>query len=255
MAGLQVFGTITKTKVATGADLVGYSGFSASNYLQQPYNADLDFGTGDFCINFWITSPITTFNYPFQRAVANGGISMEINSSGQVSVYATGNTNYTNFVTPTGNNAFTPNVWTLVTIVRSSGNSFLYLNGKVATTGTSTVDLDFADAPLRIGSRVSGLYPVQGSMALFRISATAPSPEQIKKIYDDEKVLFQENAKAVLYGSSDAVTALAYDDSNGILSVGTSAGRSDFQGLRRVNNTTNAVGAAISASNGLIVEE
>jgi hypothetical protein len=94
-----------------------------------------------------------------------------------------------------------------------------------------------------------------GSIALTRISATAPSPEQIKKIYEDEKVLFQDNAQATLYDDSDAVTALAYDDTTNILSVGTSAGRSDFQGLRRVNNTTNAVGAAISASNGLIVEE
>ena len=180
---------------------------------------------------------------------------MEINSSGQISVYATGNTNYTNFVTPTGSNAFTPNVWTMLTIVRSGVTSYLYINGKVATTGLTAVDYDFADAPLRIGSRVSGLYPVQGSMALFRASATAPSPEQIAKIYEDEKVLFQENAQATLYGSSDAVTALAYDDSTELLHVGTSAGRSVFQGLRRVDNTTTAVGAAISASNGLVADE
>ena len=37
--GLQVFGTVTKTAVATGADLVGYSGFSSSNYLHRPYNS------------------------------------------------------------------------------------------------------------------------------------------------------------------------------------------------------------------------
>ena len=48
--GLQVvYGTVTNSPVATGADLVAYSGFSASNYLEQPYNSDLDFGTGDFC--------------------------------------------------------------------------------------------------------------------------------------------------------------------------------------------------------------
>ena len=94
-----------------------------------------------------------------------------------------------------------------------------------------------------------------GSLALFRISATAPSPEQIKKIYEDEKVLFQDGAQATLYGSSDAVTALAYDDSTDLLHVGTSAGRSVFQGLRRVDNTTDAVGAAISASNGLVAED
>jgi hypothetical protein len=93
------------------------------------------------------------------------------------------------------------------------------------------------------------------AMALFRITNTIPSAEQIKKIYEDEKVLFQDGAQATLYGSSDAVTALAHDSDTGILSVGTSAGRSDFRGLRRVNNTTTAVGVAISASNGMIVEE
>ena len=94
-----------------------------------------------------------------------------------------------------------------------------------------------------------------GSMALFRYSKSAPSPEQIKKMYEDEKVLFQENAKATLYGSSDAVTALGYDDSTNIIYAGPSAGRSEFQGLRRINNTTDAVTTAISASNGLVAEQ
>ena len=94
-----------------------------------------------------------------------------------------------------------------------------------------------------------------GSMALFRYSKSAPSSEQIKKMYEDEKVLFQENAKATLYGSSDAVTALAYDEVTDQLHVGTSSGRSDFQGLRQINNTTDAVTAAISASNNLVAEK
>jgi hypothetical protein len=92
-------------------------------------------------------------------------------------------------------------------------------------------------------------------LALLRISATAPTAEQIAKIYNDEKPLFQENAQATLYGTSNAVTALAYDDDTELLHVGTSAGRSVFQGLRRVDNTTDAVGAAISASNGLVAED
>jgi NADP-dependent 3-hydroxy acid dehydrogenase YdfG len=93
------------------------------------------------------------------------------------------------------------------------------------------------------------------NLALARYALTAPSAEQIAKIYNDEKHLFQTNAKATLYGTSDAVTALAYDDDTELLHVGTSAGRSEFQGLRRVNNTTDAVSAAISASNGFIVED
>jgi len=51
------------------------------------------------------------------------------------------------------------------------------------------------------------------------------------------------------------VTALAYDDDTNLLSVGTSAGRSDFQGLRRVANTTTAVSTFISAGNNMIVEQ
>ena len=79
---------------------------------------------------------------------------------------------------------------------------------------------------------IASIWRFGGSLALLRLSATAPTAEQIKKMYNDEKHLFQENAKATLYGSSDAVTALAYDDDTELLHVGTSAGRSVFQGLR-----------------------
>ena len=90
---------------------------------------------------------------------------------------------------------------------------------------------------------------------MFRVSHSAPSAEQIRKIYNDEKVLFQENANATLYGSSDAVTALAYDEKTNLLHVGTSSGRSDFNGLRRINNTTEAVTTAISAYDGSIAQQ
>jgi hypothetical protein len=111
-------------------------------------------------------------------------------------------------------------------------------------------------AKLRFGGRFDNTTNYfRGDLALFRASATAPSAEQVAKIYNDEKHLFQDGAQATLYGSSDAVTALAYDDTTDLLHVGTSAGRSVFQGLRRVDNTTDAVGAAISASNGLVAED
>ena len=84
---------------------------------------------------------------------------------------------------------------------------------------------------------------------------TAPSSEQIKKMYEDEKVLFQDNAKAVLYGTSDAVNALAYDDDTRLLHVGTSSGRSVFNGLRRIDNTTTAVARSLSAANGMVAED
>ena len=122
----------------------------------------------------------------------------------------------------------------------------------------STSDGSYTDtnAILEIGhSPGSGSSEAGLELALFRVSASIPSPEQIKKIYEDEKHLFQENAACTLDGTSDAVNALAFDDTTKLLHVGTSTGRNDFQGLRRINNTTTAVTTAISASNGLVAEQ
>ena len=74
-------------------------------------------------------------------------------------------------------------------------------------------------------------------------------------MYYDERQLFQENAKCSLYGTSNQVIAVAYDDTNDILHAGTSSGRSEFVGLNRINNTTTAVTTAISASDGLVAEQ
>jgi hypothetical protein len=143
-------------------------------------------------------------------------------------------------------------------VVSSSGtNHRIYIDGELDVSASVAAKNVSAATPLWLG--IAGGYlaipATYTSLALFRISATAPSPEAIKRIYEDEKVLFQENAKAVLYGTSDAVTALAFDDTTNLLHVGTSAGRSVFQGLRRVDNTTDAITAAISASNGLVAED
>ena len=149
--------------------------------------------------------------------------------------------------------------WTLVVGVREGGYLKTYTNGvQTGTSVASTYNISSTTFEFGVGGYWTGSAWSQmmaGKIALLRISATVPSAEQIKKIYEDEKFLFQENAKATLHGTSDAVTALAYDDGTELLHVGTSAGRSVFQGLRRIDNTTDAVGAAISASNGMVAEE
>jgi len=267
--GLQVFGTVTKTAVATGADLVAYSGFSTSNYLQQPYNSDLDFGTGDFCINLWFKTPdVTEFGVLLHRSATQDGDG-NWSSSGKIIQIEFNTTNLRNGIYSNGfgnganvdisNGTYSNNTWTMHTFLRKSGSTEVYKDGVLVgslTSSDSAQDLTNTSASTRIGNRPNvGDRPFNGELSLYRIAATAPSPEQIKKIYEDEKVLFQENAKATLYGSSDSVTALAYDDDTELLHVGTSAGRSEFQGLRRINNTTDAVGTAISASNELVVED
>jgi hypothetical protein len=147
--------------------------------------------------------------------------------------------------------------WTHVVYTKVGDVYSAYLNGEYYTSNKGTSGTLYTTSrPFMIGSGHTNNNIVgDPKYALLKLSKTAPTPDQIKKMYEDEKVLFEENAKATLYGTSDEVTALAYDDSTNLLHAGTSAGRSVFQGLRRIDNTTDAVGTAISAVNGMVVEE
>lgn len=252
MAGLQVFGTITKTKVATGADLVGYSGFSASNYLQQPHNSDLEFGTGDFCYMGWI-KPTSTTGWIISQGVVGSsfyGASLLFNG-GYLRLY-TLDTTSSSVVDGT---APATGSWSHVCGIRRNGVLEVWVNGSlVASNAVTNRNLNNTSNVTRIGLGTDNLSPIAGSLALIRISATAPTPEQMSKIYRDEAPLFQEGAKAVLAGTSDAVTSLAYDDDQQELLVGTSQYTSVFRGLRRVEEISGSA-SAISASNGLRVIE
>ena len=255
---LTVNGTITRSAVNTGNDLVAYSGFSSSNYLQQPYNSDLDFGTDDFYVMGW-----------FKRTAA--ATEMILSAKDSVShtagfaVYLTTAKFY--FVTRESSTVSRLNPdftgsgeWQHFVCVRDTTGTklYLYIDGVLYDSDTVTARdcSPGSGGEMAIGvTAFDYLVPYDGSLSLIRIGAGAPTADQIKKIYEDEKHLFAEGAQATLYGSSDAVTALAYDDTTDLLHVGTSAGRSVFHGLQRVDNTTDAVGVAISAENGLVVED
>ncbi len=256
---LGVIGTIIKTPVATGAELVAYSGFSNStNYLRQPHNEDYNVGTGDFYIMCWAKG--NEYTLWFRKGDGNLDMRCEFPVSG-------GDQNKPRFSMNNGGigmsfyatQAFDTTTWHhCVWVKRGARRGELYIDGKLDNSVDINSDLSLNETGTNftIGARAdNGEEVFNGSISLFRIGASAPSAEQIKKIYEDEKHLFHENAKATLYGSSDAVTALAFDDTTNLLHVGTSAGRSDFQGLRRINNTTDAVTTAISASNGLVAEQ
>jgi hypothetical protein len=256
---LTVNGTVTRTAVATGAELVGYSGLSASNYLEQPYNADLDFGTGDFCVMGWIkeaaNSAVETI-LERDSATTAQRFTLAVDASGFLTFICDDDTTAR---TATSTIAIDNGTWThFAATYDGAGGLRIYLNGALndTETGAALLTLNNAAAVLRVGLAVDGAEPLtNGSLALLRISATDPTAEQIAKIYEDEKFLFQENAACTLYGASDSVTALAHDPDTNLLHVGTSAGRSVFQGLRRVDNTTTAVDTAISASGALVAEE
>ena len=249
--GLAVYGTITKSAVATGSNLVAYSGFNTTtNYLEQPYNSSLSFGTGDFSVTCWYYNNTGT-EIRVQRTTggANGWAITLGNAGGDLYIH---NGDFSTFASFAG--LSNTGVWNHFTFVRRYNDKwYIYKNGVLSGTTTTLSGTNFNDTGTFKVHASSGNSP--NSIALLRVSSTVPSPTQIAKIYNDEKALFQPNSQCTLYGSSDAVTALAYDDTTKLLSVGTSSGRSDFQGLERINNTTTAVTTAISASNGLIAEQ
>ena len=256
---LGVIGTVTRSAVATGADLVAYSGFTDDDYLSQPYNSNLDFGTGDYYMSIWAKGGGSNQCLMIREHGASDedGAILIFQSSGKYNFYSrqNGTATWTAF---SATSATYGDYWSHVVLVRTGGTLYGYVNGKLEGSTSFTGDVSNNDAEIYIGRRnptVNNTQEYSGSLALARIGGSAPSAEQVEKMYEDEKVLFLENAKCTLYGSSDAVTALGYDEDTELLHVGTSSGRSDFQGLRRINNTTTAVTTAISASDELIAEQ
>jgi len=260
------YGTITRSAVSTGADLVAYSGWSDSNFLRQPYNSNLNYGTGDFSVMGWFKMPdISQLGFIFDRAsltTSGGGPRIAIyTESSQLKFYTFNGSSFTEESTSiTGYD----NTWVCFVCNRlSNGNQEMYLNGRLTDSRTGTVrDVSNTASPVTtIGHRYNAAAGAttanifEGSIALLRTSASVLSAEQVKKIYEDEKSLFLENANATLYDDGTGISALAYDEVTDRLHVGTSSGRSDFQGLRRINNTTTAVTTAISAHDGFIVEQ
>ena len=264
---LIVNGTVTRTRVADGAELVGYSGFSAtgdpatSNFLEQPYNSALDFGIGPFSMIWWEKKTVAATRYQFDRRGSDnsGKFTTYSDASGFLSFLAYDN-NGTIIAggTKVATVPATISAWVMQSVVRDvNGTLRLFTNGKLNGEFAFSGDITnvFADAPLVVGNRWDHMNAWEGALALLRISASAPTADQIAKIYEDERKLFQPGAQCTLYGTSDAVTALAHDPKTNLLHVGTLAGRSTFDGLVRVANTETPVTTAISAVNGLIAEQ
>jgi hypothetical protein len=260
--GINIVGSVTKGAVATDAELVGYGTTGSSNYLTQPYNSDYNFGYGDFCIMGW-AKHVGGDQTLFYRGTGNGfqetgGLYLWINNH-KLKFRAGGNRQ---FEVDAPISPMNSGQWHHYVVCRRDGVVYAYQDGVLFY--SQNISVSNIDSSTHITKISSGYYAnnnLSNRLALLRISATAPTSEQIAKIYRDEKPLFQEGAKCTLYGEYDDVSAIAYDDGTELLHAGTSAasgtrGRSVFSGLRRVDHTHNTnISVALSASNGLVVEE
>ena len=264
--GLAVVGSLSTEPVAEGAELRCWSGFSSSNFLQLGHNSALDFGTGRFCIMLWF-NPSNNNDHQtlISRTDREVDISLLSSSNNQeIRIYSLNNAH--DLRAPDSNYQYQVNAWQHVCVCYTGGDTkTVYINGKLdrqitGTDGQYDINSGNTAGQIHIGCRNTGgtmAHPADHTkITLVKISdGEPPTPEQVQKIYNEEKALFAKDAKCTLHGSSNVVTAVAYDDSNNVLHAGTSSGRSDFTGLNRINNTTTAVATAISASNELVAEQ
>lgn len=245
--GLVINGSLTKAPVASGAGLCWITNFNgpAGRFLSQPYSANLDFGTGDFSVLWWEAPPAAgDQTYRFSRGTLLG-------------CNVDGTTNYRVTVGGTGINtgAAAPAGLRFMAIVRQAGVLSLYGNASLLYSAANTANVSGATEEFRVGTDVGALW-AGTKLALLRLSATAVSPDQLKHIYETERKLFEPGAQCAIAGNSNAVTALTYDEDTDLLHVGTSWGRSAFQGLVRVSSEATPVGSikALAASGGTVVQ-
>lgn len=364
-SGILPYGTLTRAAVATDASLVAYEGFSAANYLQEPYSADLDFGTGEWGVSAWANIPavlpesifpvvgselwvsvsptITTgtgsyntvtqtmtglssfprfgFNLGLQigrryvvqgqlsgdraavvdiqttsgtapngarilnynsttgtfsgvlenvedgnlwfRTVANSAtftvtidnisvkeveparIADRAYSSGasiRLGVNAGGGLEATAFDGTTTRTVTTTAAYNTATWIKpeavytTDGTLAIRVNGQEVATarGAPLLTLNNSDAVLTIGNSYALGAPFPGKLALVKLSATVPTPEQSVWMYEQEKQLFRDNAKCVL-PDSGALVDLAYDEATDKWIAASAANISEWSGLIRTN--------------------
>ena len=257
--GIYSFGNLTKESVESGADLTCYGGFSGStDYLWQPYTSDLDFTTemSIMCwVNGWTNGHSLLHRGPDTTRNSQTSFYLYMDSTHDIRFTLTSNgSSENNYEIELARNM---TGWHHVCFTLKGGTVLGYLDGVLKRTGSFSGNI-FSQA-----TNANGLYvgrgPVgstyNGKLSLLRISSSAPDAADVRSIYKDERSLFQPDAKCTVYGTSDDVNAIAYDRTTDLFHMGTSSGRSDFNRLTRINNTTNAVADHLSAAGGLIAEQ
>ena len=247
--GLLTMGTVPKNPVEDGAEAIAYGPFSSSNYFRQGYNPNLDWdASARWHISFWVNfTQDNAYNVLMKRSAGSGNHwTIETGGTNSIQFKGTGGAVKANIP---GDNVF--DEWRHIVYTQDGVAMYGYKDGKMLDTNYGTSSYVNALGMLHIGSDDCD----NSKLAMVRMGRGGLSSEQVRRIYADEKKIFQKNSKCTLYGTSSATKAIAYDDSTDIVHVGTSSGRSDMSGMVRINNTTQAVTNSISASNGIIAEQ
>jgi hypothetical protein len=139
--------------------------FNASGAsLSTPTNTALDFGTGDFTVEFWLFPTILTFNI-FLSAPNNGQTQIGYDSTSDIRyLYFY---NGANIIRDTTNASLTSNQWNHVVLSRSGTTLSLFTNG--VRRGTATYSSAISFSTCTIGGYYLGGLDTSGYMSNLRI--------------------------------------------------------------------------------------
>lgn len=234
----QIFGTLTKTAVASAAQLVFWGGFSATNYAQEPYSADWDFASG-FALPIWLTGITAAASTFYDRSAAGGGASVTwgTDATGKLTATVVDSVGGTRTVTTTAAYVGVPSLLAELSL-STSGTLTIKVNGEVAgqTTGAPLATLANATAVVTWGNNRALTAAFPGSIALARPTATIPSDDASRFIYQQEQAMFRAGAQVTL-PDSGALVDLDYDPTEDKWKVVSAANESTFVGLVRTAAT------------------
>ena len=230
-------GTVTEGVVETSAELKGYSGWSTSNYLSRANDSDYNaLGTGSVYSSIWFKSSGTSGDECL-TTISNADASVEfrisLSTAGTIDTVDDGAT--AQVVVSSVAGALDTGGWHKADFVRvSSTDRSLYVDGVFQASSTTDAGSLNGTILKRIGifADDSTQPATTSTMALDRLSATAPSATQIRQMYDAEKGMFVASAECLLQsGSTDDVLDVDVDPLTGKVLVTQTDAITVFSGL------------------------
>ena len=258
-------GSVEKRPVAPRAELQGFyfnNTGQAEGRFVTPTRSDLKFSTEDFYVTCWIyhdQGAITIEQLPY------GGLTPEgwrvVAANGDEDAYIVNGDFSHYFAFP---NKAPTKQWYHFAMVRTYGHNWtIFIDGfKMGSIKWSTpnrdglvseslVDDDYTYANNNYEIRTRGYGG--DAIALLRVGAGRLSGEHIRKMYDDERYLFNPGAKCSLHGDDHRAKCVAYDPSTNLTHVGTDSGTSTYNGFVRVDQSSQPA-VHIAAAAGVVLK-
>lgn len=206
--GLEVHGLLDKIAVNTDATTVGYSNFSADNFAEQPYNANMDFDAGGVTLMAWLKqtgagqstqNPVqigqsSTYSINLMRESSSGDETIQFKVNG--AAISTG-------IVGSSKNMVTGE-WVHVALTYINNVFYFYIDGVLNTTDSTNVGALTPSATdvVNIGFGSNTVTGAEIDVAIVKVCPSGLTAAQIKTIYNKEKVLFQKESVFSVVGQS-----------------------------------------------------